>query len=98
MKDTVLILKVSRYSMTDEKTGELIEGTKVTYCQSLESTQKQNSLGVEILTGTMPYEAYESFTQLPAFYDVEFRMKSNSKGQAVLVPEKAEFARLLLVG
>lgn len=88
----VLVLKVSRYSMTDDSTGELVQGTKVTYLQDFDSVEKQNQKGVELALSTMPYEMFEGFSALPAWYNAEFEMSADSKGRLSLRPSKMEYA------
>lgn len=95
MKSDVLVLRVSRYKFTDEKTGELVEGAKVTYCNDLDGVTKDNSLGLDIVTSTIPYSDFSAFVSVPAYYSVDFDFRSNGKGQPVVGISGIEFSSLI---
>lgn len=83
---------MSRYQFPDEKTGEVLEGTKVTYCKDFEGVTKQNSIGLDIVTSTMPYGAFSAFPEVPAYYAADFDFRSNGKGQPVVSISRIEYS------
>lgn len=87
-----IVLSVRRYSFTDDKTGELLQGCKVTYLDGLEEKEiKQNQKGLNIITATFPYTDFEKFNSLPAYYNISFELSVNGKGQPFLRAKEAEF-------
>jgi hypothetical protein len=86
IKMRVLVLRASRYSMTDEKTGELVEGTKINYVQDLDGETRQNTKGVDVAQAIIPYAQYEELGEIPAWFQGEFDMATNAKGAAMLKP------------
>ena len=84
LTSTICILQARRYQMTDEKTGELVAGVKITYVEDWTGEQRQNSSGVDVLSATMPYDDWERFAQLPALYDAEFKLGAGARGKPML--------------
>ena len=87
-----LVLRVSRYRLTDKETGEIIEGCKVTYCDGLEGSNLQNSRGIDIVTSNMPYAVFDAVVEVPAYYSIDFAMRPNGKGQPMLVPVRLDYS------
>jgi hypothetical protein len=85
------VLNVKRYSFTSQS-GQGIQGVTATCINDTVDLTKdfKGKSVVEIKTSDL--SAWNLFTAVPAFYDVEFSMSTNSKRQTVL---KLLTARLL---
>ena len=64
----VVVLSARRYSMTDEKTGELVQGTKIEYVEDWEPQPQQNKRGLSVLSANFPYELFDRLGDVPAVY------------------------------
>lgn len=58
----IKIVHVSRYSFTNDETGELIEGTKITFIDQQEH-DTDDSFGRKVYTQILPYKEFESLKQ-----------------------------------
>ena len=50
----ITVLSARRYSMTDDKSGELVQGCKISYVEDWAGQNKQNSSGVSVLSANLP--------------------------------------------
>lgn len=85
IKQTVIVLSVSRYQMTNETTGEINEGTTVRFIYSdnmVPSTQDDNLKGYRPGKASLPYADYEKFPEAPALYNCDVTLKVGSDGAA----------------
>ena len=99
MSETVLILRASKWEMTDEKTGEIRKGCTVHYI---------NDYQVETPTavGDAPMKVSateEVFTEVkkhkaPGIYDMNTRTKPGKEGQATVVMTQAKFVKAFSLG
>ncbi|MCX7746595.1 MAG: hypothetical protein N2645_06875 [Clostridia bacterium] len=87
-----LVLGVKRYSFVNDD-GEKVEGAKIAYLDDLEGTffQTNDLKGIFPLTVSAPVGAFDHFSKLPAFYDLDFRQRPDSKGKPVMVLVGAKF-------
>ncbi|TAM39154.1 MAG: hypothetical protein EPN61_12900 [Burkholderiaceae bacterium] len=94
MSETVLILRASKWELTDEKSGEIRKGCTVHYI---------NDYQVETPTavGDAPMKVQASdevFTEIkknkaPAIYEIGTRTKPGKEGQATVVVTQAKFVK-----
>lgn len=70
MKTRVIVLGVSRYSFPDQKSGELIEGAKVSYIEE-SPADEENVAGHTPQTANMKYGYFDTIynSGVPAVYD-----------------------------
>ena len=87
----VVVLSARRYSMVDDKTGELVQGCKVQYIEDWEGQLAQNRSGVAVLAATMPYDRFADFQQLPATYSATFQLEEGARGRPQLRMISVEF-------
>lgn len=80
----ICVLNARRYQMTDDKTGEVVAGVKITYIEEWSGELRQNESGVEVLSAIMDYSDWDKFANLPALYDAEFKMSAGSRGRPTL--------------
>lgn len=80
----IVVLSARRYSMTDDKTGELVQGCKVQYVEDWEGQLQQNRSGVAVLSANLPYDRFGDFAQLPATYSASFVLEEGSRGRPQL--------------
>lgn len=76
----ILVLRMTRYSFTDESTGELRQGVTVTYCTDFDNHPGDNACGLQIAKSTLPYEEWQNMV-LPARCNADFDIAVNGKGQ-----------------
>jgi hypothetical protein len=83
------VLFVRRYDFSDVA-GKRIQGLKMTYLdEAVENTT--TTKGRPPMTVTSPDLAmWHSFTTVPGHYDLDFRMKPDSKGKPTLVLQGAK--------
>jgi hypothetical protein len=83
------VLFVRRYDFSDTA-GKRIQGLKMTYLDEVvENTT--TTKGRPPMTVTSPDLAmWHSFTTVPGHYDLDFRMKPDSKGKPTLVLQGAK--------
>lgn len=94
-----IVLSAQRYRIEDDKTGEVIEGIKLGYVESLEGVQRENFAGLPVLYITRPYEEwpmYEGEGILPAVCKVYGYNRSGPKGKPVFAPTRVEYVDTLL--
>ena len=98
-KTRVLLLSASPYSMTNEETGELVEGVSLRYLtdEHLEPSVTDGVVGVMPAKTSVDSELIEKIEIAPAYYDVEFDIKVNARGQATLKAVGLEFAGAVAV-
>lgn len=72
MKVKVVVMGVSRYSFPDQKTNQLIEGTKVNYIEQVPADE-ENVIGHTPQSAVLDYHAFDKFLGkgLPAVYDCD---------------------------
>ena len=80
-----LVLSARRYDFKNDS-GERVAGATVHYLD-LDGgpTNEEGRRGYEPLTITATKEAFESFTELPGVYDLDFRQKPGKNGRPTLV-------------
>ena len=88
MKQYVVIISANQYQFTDEKTGELNEGTTVRYLITHDMAPvedaKSGSKGYKPGKATMPYNFLENFKDapIPGIYEASFVCNVDAKGKA----------------
>ena len=87
----VTVLSARRYQMADDKTGELIQGTKIAYVEDWDGQTEQNKRGVPVLSANFPYETFETLGALPAVFSATFTMQEGARGRAVLKLSSLEY-------
>lgn len=87
----VTVLSARRYSMAGEKTGELVQGTKINYVEDWDGQTEQNRRGVPVLSANFPYERFETLGALPAVFRATFVMQEGARGRAVLKLSELEY-------
>lgn len=86
MKTKVIVLGVSRYSFADQKTGEVIEGTKVHYVEASQNGE-ENNIGHTPQTANMPFRYFDdvSFNPIPAIADCNLRIDLTGRKPSIKV-------------
>lgn len=80
MTQRVLVLNVYGYKFVDQKTGEEVSGSKVTYVDGTEGSG-DNRRGVEVVTlAGIDFDTAASFPQAPAVYDMSVIARPANKG------------------
>lgn len=77
----VVVLSARRYSMTDDKTGELVQGTKIEYVEDWDPQPQQNKRGLSVLSANFPYETFDRLGDVPAVYSADFRLVAGARGK-----------------
>ena len=78
----VVVLSARRYSMTDEKTGEVVQGTKIEYVEDWDPQPQQNKRGLNVLSANFPYATFEALGDVPAVYSADFQLVAGARGRA----------------
>ena len=80
----VTVLSARRYQMADDKTGELIQGTKIAYVEDWDGQTEQNKRGVPVLSANFPYATFEALGDVPAVYSADFQLVAGARGKAAV--------------
>lgn len=84
-----IFLSASTYSMTDEKTGEIIQGTTV-YLVPLKPSESDREAGARPQKFNQPFDAYKKlYSQLEYLQQYSFSFEARAVGNSV---------RLVLIG
>lgn len=89
MKQNVIVLSAKRYSMTDEKTGRLVEGVTVWYLTTDHLASvivDQDNVGCQPCKVSLPIQLWDKVRIAPGIYDCEFALRPASGGKLNLVP------------
>lgn len=84
-----LVVGVKSYSFQNEQ-GQKIEGAKVSYLTSLEST-KNNEVGFLPMQVSIPLNMLSQVNNVPALYDVKFDMIPGRNGKPEVVVSGFEY-------
>lgn len=73
------VLRVTRYSFTDQQSSRLVTGTKVVVADA-SSPRTDDAKGVALLSLNGDYSLYDSFSEVPASYDLQTTLTPGSGG------------------
>lgn len=92
MSETVLILRASKWEMTDEKTGEVRKGCTVHYINDYQ-VETANAVGDAPMKVQASDEVFTTVKQFkaPGIYEINTRTKPGKEGQATVVMTQAKF-------
>jgi hypothetical protein len=92
MSETVLILRASKWEMTDEKTGEVRKGCTVHYINDYQ-VETPNAVGDAPMKVTATDEVFNEVKKYkaPGVYEINTRTKPGKEGQATVVMTQANF-------
>lgn len=88
-----LVLSRSQYRFADENTGEIREGLTLQVAD--EPTVTDRVKGLQITKVSAPLEALPSLEHVPAYYDIDYKIKPGAGGKAIAAFQKATFLRPL---
>ena len=80
----IVVLSARRYSMVDEKTGEVVQGCKIQYVEDWTGQLQQNRSGVAVLSANLPYDRFADFANLPATCSATFILEEGARGRPQL--------------
>jgi len=91
MTQPIIILSASQFRITNDTTGEVEnEGTTVRYLMADDLSPFEEKVrpvkGRVPAKATLSYEDFNSFTALPALYNVELDFTPDSKGNVKVTP------------
>lgn len=81
MSEIVLILRASKWTMTNEKTGEILQGNTVYYLMS-DQVETSSAVGEQAVKASASDEAFAAIkkSKAPAFYSIATRMRPGKDG------------------
>jgi hypothetical protein len=90
--ETVLILRASKWEVTDEKTGEIRRGCTVHYINDFQ-VETANAVGDSPMKVQASEEAFAQIKthKAPGIYEIGTRTKPGKDGQATVVLTQAKF-------
>lgn len=91
MKAIYLVLGVSNWNFTDERTGEVRQGISVHY-SDVNNVQKDNNVNGSLpvkITGHSSF--YSRFSTLPGFYELDFGVRSLSGKPSLFLESVGDF-------
>ncbi len=92
MSETVLILRASKWELTDEKTGEIRKGCTVHYINDYQ-VETANAVGDALMKVQASEEVFTEVKKhkAPGIYEIGTRTKPGKEGQATVVMTQAKF-------
>ena len=94
MSETVLVLRASKWEMTDEKTGEIRKGCTVHYINDYQ-VETANAVGDAPMKVQASDEVFNEVKKhkAPGVYEINTRTKPGKEGQATVVMTQAKFVK-----
>lgn len=94
MSETVLILRASKWELTDEKTGEIRKGCTVHYINDYQ-VETANAVGDAPMKVSATEEVFTEVKKhkAPGIYDMATRTKPGKEGQATVVMTQVKFVK-----
>lgn len=94
MSETVLVLRASKWEMTDEKTGEVRKGCTVHYINDYQ-VETANAVGDAPMKVQASDEVFAEVKKhkAPGVYEINTRTKPGKEGQATVVMTQAKFVK-----
>lgn len=94
MSETVLILRASKWEMTDEKTGEIRKGCTVHYINDYQ-VETATAVGDAPLKVQATEEVFIEIKKhkAPGIYEIGTRTKPGKEGQATVVMTQVKFKK-----
>ncbi len=89
-KDLFLLLGAKKYNFEAEK-GKTMKGIKIFAVDPLSQDDSDNYLGLQILEGSLEKSKIDSFSQTPAYYDLELQEIRGRNGTSMYKPTNATF-------
>lgn len=98
MSESVLILRASKWEMTDEKTGEIRKGCTVHYINDYQ-VETANAVGDAPMKVQASDEVFAEIKKhkAPGIYDINTRTKPGKEGQATVVVVQAKFLKPVVI-
>ncbi|WP_119965518.1 hypothetical protein [Simplicispira lacusdiani] len=98
MSETVLILRASKWEMTDEKTGEVRKGCTVHYINDyqVETASAVGDAPMKVQATDDVFHEVKKF-KAPGIYEINTRTKPGKEGQATVVMTQATFKRAFVL-
>ena len=86
MKQIIEIREVSRYSFTNDTTGQLIEGLTIQYDEPIQNNP--NKKGLErIKMRSYNLLLFDKITVIPGRYEVDFHIKPHKNGVQMIIDD-----------
>lgn len=94
MSETVLVLRASKWEMTDDKTGEVRKGCTVHYINDYQ-VETANAVGDAPMKVQASDEVFNEVKKhkAPGVYEINTRTKPGKEGQATVVMTQAKFVK-----
>lgn len=94
MSETVLILRASKWELTDEKTGEIRKGCTLHYINDYQ-VETATAVGDSPMKVGASEEVFDAVkkSKAPGVYDITTRTKPGKEGQATVVVTQAKFLK-----
>lgn len=89
-KDLFLLLGAKKYNFEVEK-GKTMKGIKIFAVDPLSHDDSDNYLGLQIIEGSLNNSKIDSFSQTPAYYDLQLKEIRGRNGVSVYKPIDATF-------
>ncbi|HEX2922678.1 MAG TPA: hypothetical protein VHS28_01470 [Chloroflexota bacterium] len=80
---TYLVLSARAYDFKDESSGRQVQGITLTYADP-EPENAGDRRGLNVMTMPASVDIGPQLTQLPGFYDLDFRQRPGPKGRPTL--------------
>ncbi len=96
MSETVLILRASKWELTDEKTGEIRKGCTIHYINDsqVETEKAVGDAPMKVQATDEVFNAIKA-NKAPGIYEINTRTKPGKDGVATVVVAQAKFKKLI---
>ncbi len=90
-----LVLGLNPWEMTDEKSGLVNSGVSVFYLDNQPIINPNGKVGYFPIKVTAPSQFKDKLNKAPAYYDIDFGMRPDSKGKAVIFIHDINFVSVV---
>lgn len=98
MKQTVIVLSAQQYSMTNDETGEVNEGTSVRYlyADTLAPVVDGQLKGHKVAKSNVTFNNFLDFVEVPGVYDVDINLAIDKEGRTKVTASNFTFKKSLV--
>ncbi len=98
MKQEVVVMSAQQYSMVNQDTGELSEGTSVRYAMAgnLAPVVDENFKGYKLAKASVGFNNFHDFVEVPGVYEADMTFNIDKDGKVKVSAANFNFKKSLI--
>lgn len=98
IRQDIIIMNVTQYSVTDKETGEINEGTTVRYAMTgvLSPCEEEQLKGYKLAKASFDSKKFDEFKVVPGVYAADLNYNIKSDGTMTVKADNFEFKSALV--